>query len=119
MFYKKIDQNVIYGSREKPECVLCKDGDEDRNHFILKCRTLDNVTTVFITKLKDILLKLDMYDYILGNRLLLQLIQDLTHPSILMKLQDDDVRCKIESISRSLCFALHRERCSLLDIQIK
>jgi hypothetical protein len=24
-----------YGSREKPECVLCKDGDEDRNHFIL------------------------------------------------------------------------------------
>jgi hypothetical protein len=41
-------------------------------------KSLDNVTTVFITKLKDILLKLDMYDYILGNRLLLQLIQDLT-----------------------------------------
>ena len=54
----------FYGSREKPECVLYKDGDEDRNHFILKCRTLDNVRTVFMTKLKDILLELDMYDYI-------------------------------------------------------
>ena len=113
------DRSKFFGSREKPECVLCKDGDEDRNHFILKCRTLDNVRTVFMTKLKDILLKLDMYDYILGNCLLLQLILDLTHPSIPMKLQGDDVRCKIESISRGLCIALHRERCFLLDIQIK
>jgi hypothetical protein len=68
-----IDLQYLYISDRtklfQPECVLCKDGDEDRNHFILKCRTLDNVTTVFITKLKDILLKLDMYDYILGNRL--------------------------------------------------
>ena len=54
------DRSKLYGSREKPECVLCKDGDEDRNHFILKCRTLDNVRTVFMTKLKDILLELDM-----------------------------------------------------------
>jgi len=58
------DRSKFYGSREKPECVLCKDGDEDRNHFILKCRTLDNVISVFMTKLKDILLKLDMHDYI-------------------------------------------------------
>ena len=62
--------------------------------------------------------KMDMYDYILGNCLLLQLILDLTHPSIPMKLQGDD-GCKIESISRGLYFTLHRERCSLLDIQIK
>ena len=58
MFYKKIDQNVIYGSREKPECVLCKDEDEDRNNFILKCRTLDNVRSLFMTKLKDIFIKI-------------------------------------------------------------
>ena len=100
------DRSKLYGSREKPECVLCKDGDEDRNHFILKCRTLDNVRTVFMTKLKDILLELDMYDYILGNCLFLQLILDLAHRSIPMKLQGVDVRCKIESISRGLCFEL-------------
>ena len=44
---------------------MCKDGDEDINHFILKCRTLDNVRTVFMTKLKDILLK---YSYEVTRR---------------------------------------------------
>ena len=52
------DRSKFFGSREKPECVLCKDGDEDRNHFILKCRTLDNVRSVFMTKLKDIFIKI-------------------------------------------------------------
>jgi hypothetical protein len=99
------DRSKLYGSRVKPECVLCKDGDEDRNHFILKCRTLDNVRTVFMTKLKNIFIKIG-HVWLYTRELLLQLILDLTHPSIPMKLQGVDVRYKIESIARGLCFEL-------------
>ena len=67
-------RSQFYGSREKLECAMCQNEDEDINHFKLKCRTLVNIRTVFMTKLKNILLKLDMYDFILRNYLLLQLI---------------------------------------------
>ena len=114
------DRSKFYGSREKPDCNLCKDGVEDIGHFILRCKTLEIVRKPFIDLLQDVLNEIDIgiLNFINDRNLLLQLILDERHPSIPMIVQSRQVGQKIESIARGLCFALHRDRCRRLDINV-
>ena len=114
------DRAKFYSYREKPDCKLCLEDVEDRKHFILECGVLKSVRTPFLLELKNILMDVDesIYEHLQRKNLLLQLLLDCTHSSIPLVLQSSDVAYRIESLSRGLCFALHRERCARLEIHV-
>lgn len=105
------DRSKFYGSY---------DGIEDQEHYILNCSKLSNIRLPFLQCLRNMVqnISISISNYIEDNNLLLQLILDPTHPSIPIKLQSKDISKQIETISRGLCYALHRERCTKLDIKL-
>ena len=114
------DRSKFYGSRENPLCYMCADGIEDQEHYILNCSKLSNIRLPFLQCLRNMVqnFSISISNFIEDNNLLLQLILDPTHPSIPIKLQSRDISKQIETISRGLCYALHRERCTKLDIKL-
>ena len=48
----------------------------------------------------------------------LQTILDVTNPRLPIVIQDKETACKIETVSRNLCHALHLKRSSLLGLKL-
>ena len=48
-----------------------------------------------------------------------QLLLDVTSPTLPMRFQTDELIREVESLTRGLCFALHHERCRLLEIAVR
>jgi hypothetical protein len=96
-----------------PTCQLCKSEPEDRLHFLVKCKALEEIRTSFINKLRCYLIDIirpkllqELFDNS-GN--LLQLIIDCSMFHYLSLNQQH----RIEKIAAGLCFNLHQKRASL------
>ena len=99
-------------------CQMCKQEDEDMEHFIFRCPTLSSARD----HLLKILLMSVPYVYTLHPSIdwkhedLLQLIMDSTHPTIVALLpMTTDLKLILEKHSRILCYSLHRARCKALE----
>jgi hypothetical protein len=46
------DQSKFSKHSASPTCQLCKSEPEDRLHFIVKCKALEEIRTPFINKLR-------------------------------------------------------------------
>ena len=103
-------------------CLMCNSDIEDTPHFLIKCSSLERTRQPFIDKIKALLNTVDkkLYKSIYKNDIrLTQLILDVTSPTLPMRFQTDELIHEIESLTRGLCFALHHERCRLLDIAVR
>ena len=103
-------------------CLMCNSDIEDTPHFLIKCPSLERTRQPFIDKIKALLNTVDkeLYKSIYKNDIrLTQLILDVTSPTLPMRFQTDELIHEIESLTRGLCFALHHERCRLLDIAVR
>ncbi|VDI04475.1 Hypothetical predicted protein [Mytilus galloprovincialis] len=98
-----------------PICQLCKHEPEDREHFIIDCKVLEEVRSPFIDKLRcyiqDIASGILFGELFQSNNNLLQLIVDCSKFHFLTNQQ----HVHIEKISAGLCFSLHQKRSSLLE----
>ena len=101
---------------------MCNSDIEDTPHFLIKCPSLERTRQPFIDKIKTLLNTVDkeLYKSIYKNDIrLTHLILDVTSPTLPMRFQTDELIHEIESLTRGLCFALHHERCRLLDIAVR
>jgi hypothetical protein len=100
-------------------CQLCKTGTKDREHFILKCKSLEHVRQKYIQNLQDYLssIQYGLYERIYRNDLLLHIILDSTSedksPSVIELKHQHYI--DIEKITRSMCYYLHIRRTELLQ----
>ena len=87
-------------------CELCKLEPEDREHFILHCKTLSEVREKHLPKL------LELVPEMIGRKEdLLQLILDSTHENLsLEELCTKSKLPQLEQISRNLLYELHTNR---------
>ena len=95
---------------------------EDRVHFVLGCSGLDPVRQNYLKRIQSLLTSLDkkIADMIMTDqKLLMQLLMDSSNIEELNSLKvDDSIYKEIESVSRDMCFALHRKRIQLLNINL-
>ena len=101
-------------------CLLCSAGSEDRVHFIAECSALSSVRQNYISVLETIRLAsnslLTVKSVINDKFLFTQLILDCTIDTIASRvLLCPQEGHRVESVSRHLCFALHLNRCNLID----
>ena len=101
-------------------CPLCKIGSENIEHFVIKCSALNNTRYPYLQNIVQFLSDHNINtDFIHQTNLLVQLILDASHVTLkayLLPLCDImEQMNKLETITRSLCFALHFRRAQLLN----
>lgn len=101
-----------------PVCLLCGKGIEDTEHFVMSCVKLEKIRNSFLKLITKELLIIDSNFQLNNNKILLQVMMDITHPKLPIMYQKQHVYHSIEAISRGLLYALHRERCQILGLTI-
>ena len=97
-----------------PTCVMCDEGDETREHFILTCKALSQKRDPYLARLTNILTP------ILGNldtntEKLFELIVDCSSTRLDSNLtENNNIQSQIESIGRDLLYTLHCQRATML-----
>jgi hypothetical protein len=108
------DRSKFSKHSASPTCQLCKSEPEDRLHFLVKCKALEEIRTPFINKLRcyliDIIRPKLLQELLDNSGNLLQLIIDCSRFHFLSLNQQH----RIEKIAAGLCFNLHQKRASLL-----
>ena len=97
-------------------CKICKDGDEDIEHFILKCKPLDEVRQNKLEQFKRTVedIKGGGAELLEEKNQLLQAILDCTSKNVYTIITNNHNDLKaIERASQNLCFELHRLRTKL------
>ena len=106
-----------YKQVSRPTCLLCDTGEEDKEHFVLKCTDLQSTRSKFLPSLCENI----PYVYsgrptiIYNSDYLLQLVLDCSHQLIMdiipLSYQE---QCNIEAASQVLLYSLHNARHSAL-----
>ena len=97
-----------------PTCVMCDEGDETREHFILTCKALSQKRDPYLARLTNMLTP------ILGNldtntEKLFELIVDCSSTRLDSNLtENNNIQSQIESIGRDLLYTLHCQRATML-----
>ena len=87
-------------------CKLCKDGNEDMVHFILKCKKLKNARKPYMRRVRRFIME---NDTLVSNKIdLLKLILNGVE-------NIDQQSTDFNNTCSSLCYKLHKERMSKLD----
>jgi hypothetical protein len=97
-------------------CKICKDGVEDIEHFILKCKPLDEVRQNKLEQFKRTVedIKGGGEELLEEKHQLLQAILDCTSKNVYTIITNNHNDLKaIERASQNLCFELHRLRTKL------
>ncbi|KAK3100433.1 hypothetical protein FSP39_019912 [Pinctada imbricata] len=101
-------------------CPMCNIEPEDMGHFLLRCNCLTSTRSLFLDKIERILLNKALKSIAqiteVSEDIVVQIILDVTHPSVPLVLQDDDTKHELESIARGLCFTIQNGlvRCALI-----
>jgi hypothetical protein len=105
----KCNQNEV-----DPTCKTCGLEAEDRKHFLLRCQALNEVREKYISKLFASLsttLRTETVETIKNSEeILLQLLIDCTKQNLAKLLGSNLDLSKIETLSRNMCYALHKKR---------
>jgi hypothetical protein len=105
-------------NKETDICKLCYLETEDIEHFLIKCICLADIRNKYFRTLKCYLdrIKWNIYNKIVRDGLLLQLILDPTIDSItsVIKLKYKN-HMDIEQITRTFCYYIHMERSKKLS----
>ncbi|CAC5390934.1 unnamed protein product [Mytilus coruscus] len=101
-----------------PSCPLCKQGPEDRTHFLVLCQHFTSVRQPFMEALKIVMREMlpDLHQQITSDPLLLtQVILDCSSSPFVQPQYYNRLEC----LSRGLCYALHIARSTALEYHYK
>ncbi|VDI37216.1 Hypothetical predicted protein [Mytilus galloprovincialis] len=101
-----------------PSCPLCKQGPEDRTHFLVLYQHLATVRQPFMESLKIVMREMlqDLHQQITSDPLLLtQVILDCSSSPFVQPQYYNRLEC----LSRGLCYALHIARSTALEYHYK
>ena len=105
------------GGTISSQCRMCNKGEENLQHFILECNSLEETRKKYICPILQILENLELSMFFKTNRYyLLQLLMDPTHSNLPLRIQEQETMASLEANIRNLCYALHCKRSALLDI---
>ena len=95
-------------------CKLCRQADEDIEHFLLWCPAYQSIREKHLKKLRNYINSIEQnkYENIVGDRNLVQLLLDCTSKNLNCK---QVCHSKIERLSRNYIYELHKERCKQMD----
>ena len=99
--------SVQSGGKISPVCLMCNEGPENREHFLIKCRELAVTRIPYLRELESVLEQAEWLRIKGSRQLLAQLVIDCTHPKLDIAVGQ---RTVVEDVARRLCFALHSER---------
>jgi hypothetical protein len=102
--------SVQSGGRISPICLLCCEGPENREHFIVTCQSLQRTRGPYINSIGSLLEQAGMSNWreIRSSPVLLtHLVLDCSHPRLHIQAE---VQLQVERETRRLCYALHSER---------
>ena len=95
------------------ECLLCSEGSEDRQHFIVNCPALRERRTPYIAKLSSILEGElggpKSIEYLADGGVVTQLLLDPTRYTL-----SKETQAEIENLGRNMLYALHCSRANKL-----
>ncbi|VDH95017.1 Hypothetical predicted protein [Mytilus galloprovincialis] len=97
----------------EPTCPLCKQGPEDRTHFLVQCQHLTSIRQPFIDALSKAIEEMSpgLYQQITPEPTqLTQIILDCSSSHLVLP----QFYNRLECISRGLCYALHIARSTVL-----
>ena len=114
--YAKWDKS----GRTTSKCLMCAHEVDDVVHFLLTCSKLESIRKPLIQEIHQFLESYDIEtDFLNSHTHLVQLILDPTNRFILnfLKPACDDSKFldNLETLNRSLCFALHYGRAQILQ----
>ena len=94
------------------KCILCKESDEDIEHFIALCKKLEQCRKHYKAAYKNILKSAGIMDNVIASLLIspsnfTKLVLDCTNFHVF---RSRHIYWKLETVSRGLCYALHSER---------
>ncbi|CAC5388171.1 unnamed protein product [Mytilus coruscus] len=101
-----------------PSCPLCKQGPEDRTHFLVLCQYLTTVRQPFMDALKNFIREMlpDLHQQITSDPLqVTQVILDCSSSPFVQPQYYNRLEC----LSRGLCYALHIARSTALEYHYK
>ena len=108
-----------FNQNDRPTtCMLCQNGVEDLDHFLLLCPAL-KVRDQFLEKILNFLANKGLNNVYHNNRpLLIQTLLDPSSSVVPCALQSEDSLKTLESLSRGLCYAIHSVRSNMLQIPL-
>ena len=98
-------------NRIDPTCLMCGNGDETMEHFILDCVALSHIRVPILNEIRDIC---DSLCPVSDNTMLMRIILD--SQSIIKHDNKSDKVITLEYQCRRLCFSLHCERYKKLGL---
>ena len=98
-------------NRIDPTCLMCGNGDENIEHFILECEALSHIRVPILKEIRDIC---DSLYPVSDKNILLQIILD--SQKILNYDNKSENMIMLEYQCRRLCFSLHCERYKKLGL---
>jgi hypothetical protein len=101
-----------------PTCLLCKEGPENRQHFILTCKIAELARKKFLTKIIDNVQSSKLDVNVSNLPTLLQLVVDCSG-IIGVNPQYEVLRKNIEIFSRELVYSIHICHSRLLEAMHK
>ncbi|MES9972509.1 MAG: reverse transcriptase domain-containing protein [Candidatus Thiodiazotropha sp.] len=107
----QVNRSSFNQNRIDPTCLMCGDGDETIEHFILDCVALSHIRVPILKEIRDICNK--SYP-VSDSKMLLQIILD-SH-LILNVDTKTETAIMLEYQCRRLCFSLHCERYKILGL---
>ena len=107
----QVNRSSFNQNRIDPTCLLCGNGDENMEHFILECSALSDIRMPILKEIRDIC---DSLHPISDNNMLMQIILD-SQP-ILNYNRRSEKEAMLEYQCRRLCFSLHCERYKKLGL---
>ena len=102
-----------------PQCPLCKQAPETREHFIVTCKSLKDIRLPYLTKIRDIFGCSSDIDHIRQKpELCIQLLLDSSHPCVSQSLEFSDKQTVLlELRSREFIYALHLKRARIFNAE--
>ena len=107
----QVNRSSFNQNRIDPTCLMCGNGDENTEHFILECEALSHIRVPILKEIRDIC---DSLYPVSDKNILLQIILD--SQKILNYDNKSENMIMLEYQCRRLCFSLHCERYKKLGL---
>lgn len=111
--YTLQSSQLTFGKVTTDQCLMCQSAGEDTKHFLLECAYLNDSRRPYLIQIDTLIPHVYMHRYTVFNNncLLVQLLLDPGHPSIIQYIDlPKQYRIELETISRNMCFKLHTVR---------
>ena len=99
----QVNRAAFNPNQISPICLLCRKEDETKEHFLLRCESLESTRRPILDEILKIHESLEHYNTT-------DTVQAILDPTVIVPKEDPSVLKNLENQARRLCHALHVKR---------